>query len=263
LNKWNPHSTSVLSLHLSEDNLISQARDGVIKEWQIETGKIITTMETGSINFCRLARSKLGSSEIPLTTIATSNQNKDSISLWDLRSQQEISKLTLPQPAGLCMALSFEIIGGNEYLLSAFENGFIYCWDMKTQSVLHQIDSGWHEPIFSFALNSSHGIIGGASEEVIKFDYNVDINNDWHTSITNHAPIPKIGINHVLIRKDNKIFATAGWDYRVRVFSFKKCAPLAILKCHTNGIQQLKFSEVDNMLVACSQDGSISLWNLY
>ena len=38
------------------------------------------------------------------------------------------------------------------------------------------------------------------------------------------------GINSVSIRGDGKLFATAGWDNRVRLFSWPRSNPLAILE---------------------------------
>lgn len=259
-NKWKLHDKAVISLNLNheQDKIISQSRDGCIKEWNIETGKINFEISTDSINFCRLAYSNSNSSQSDI--IATSNQDSKSISLWDLKMQKEVAKFAPKDPAGLCMAISFESTGTDQYLVSAFENGSIYYWDLKTFSVINELISGWKEPIFSFAIDDHSGVFGGAKDEIIKFNFS---NNFESSKITNQVSILKPGINHIAIRKDKKIFASAGWDYRIRVFSWKKCTPLAILKCHTSGVQQIRFSEVDNLLVAAGQDCNISLWNIY
>lgn len=38
------------------------------------------------------------------------------------------------------------------------------------------------------------------------------------------------GIADICIRPDQRLFATAGWDGKVRVFHYKKLRPLAILQ---------------------------------
>lgn len=38
------------------------------------------------------------------------------------------------------------------------------------------------------------------------------------------------GIADLAIRQDQRIFASAGWDNKIRVFSYAKCKPLAILQ---------------------------------
>jgi len=79
--------------------------------------------------------------------------------------------------------------------------------------------------------------------------------------------IPNNGIADIKIRPDRKIFATAGWDHRLRVFSWKKYNPLAILKFHAEGLSGVDFlaHDTDNhfWLAAGSKDKRISLWDIY
>jgi WD40 repeat protein len=101
------------------------------------------------------------------------------------------------------------------------------------------------------------------------------------------------------IRNDGKVFATAGWDSRVRVYSGKTMKELAVLKWHKDGCYTVAFGEVSPLtsehshsqdstqeeapqrsiatvhqqrsqkiqqthwLVAGSKDGKISLWDIY
>lgn len=51
--------------------------------------------------------------------------------------------------------------------------------------------------------------------------------------VRNSIELHKEGISDVALRPDDKIFATAGWDGKVRVYSYKKAAPLAILKVYS------------------------------
>ncbi|KAM5433452.1 Astra associated protein 1 Asa1 [Microsporum ferrugineum] len=47
------------------------------------------------------------------------------------------------------------------------------------------------------------------------------------------------------IRADNKIFATAGWDNRIRVYGCKSMKELAVLKWHKEGCYSIAFAKVD------------------
>lgn len=38
------------------------------------------------------------------------------------------------------------------------------------------------------------------------------------------------GVADIAVRPDGRIFATAGWDQKIRIFSNKTCAPLAVLQ---------------------------------
>jgi WD40 repeat protein len=71
------------------------------------------------------------------------------------------------------------------------------------------------------------------------------------------------GVGSVAIRGDQRIFATGGWDKRVRVWDFKRLRPLAILKAHAGPVNCVVFSNTDNLLVSGSADTRIACWSLY
>lgn len=48
------------------------------------------------------------------------------------------------------------------------------------------------------------------------------------------------------VRGDQKIFATAGWDSRIRVYSCKTMKELAVLKWHSEGCYAVAFAEILN-----------------
>lgn len=56
---------------------------------------------------------------------------------------------------------------------------------------------------------------------------------------TKHA-----GQQSLVVRPDGRVFATAGWDGRVRVYSAKTMAELACLKWHREGVYAVDFAEV-------------------
>lgn len=107
---------------------------------------------------------------------------------------------------------------------------------------------------------------------------------------TKHA-----GQQSLSVRGDGKIFATAGWDGKVRVYAAKGLKELAVLKWHKEGCyatafagtlknqlegtpndegavarreltvaQQRAFkSQSTHWLAAGSKDGKVSLWDIY
>lgn len=46
------------------------------------------------------------------------------------------------------------------------------------------------------------------------------------------------------VRKDGKIFATAGWDARIRVYSTRTLKELAVLKWHQDGCYSVAFADI-------------------
>jgi len=106
------------------------------------------------------------------------------------------------------------------------------------------------------------GISGGADASLVFF--NVDVEQRC-CSLADKIVLSHNGIADVKVRGDRKILASAGWDKRVRLFSWNHVKPLAILKYHTAPVNCLGFSPLldDNLLVSGSADGRVSCWELY
>lgn len=64
--------------------------------------------------------------------------------------------------------------------------------------------------------------------------------NPIKTCQTKHS-----GQQGLQMRSDGKIFATAGWDARVRVYSAKSMKELAVLKWHKTGCYATAFAQID------------------
>lgn len=111
---------------------------------------------------------------------------------------------------------------------------------------------------------------------------------------TKHA-----GQQGLQVRNDGKIFATAGWDSKVRVYATKSLKELAVLKWHKEGCYTVAFADVEttesasaggvhknnqltitdktltvaqerqrkaetaHWLAVGSKDGKVSLWEIY
>ena len=74
----------------------------------------------------------------------------------------------------------------------------------------------------------------------------------------------KEGIGQLALRPDGRVLATAGWDFRVRLFSAKapKFKPLAVLKYHDAAVNALDFSDDSRLLATGSKDQKIALWDV-
>jgi len=258
------HGEGVLSLHnMSNNRLMSQGKDGVCKIWQIGDSnmEVLAKIETGSFSF-----GKCGVCEESGDIVASpSGIDPSRIEVWDVKSQQVIQSIgTDSDKLGLCMFVRF--LPG--VISAGYENGKIYWWDLKTGKSLlsQQLHS---EPVMCLdvvdSLTHTHtGVSGAADTKLRIFNYNLE-----EGSFTNlkEISINNPGIQEVKIREDRKIFATAGWDHRVRIYSWKKYNPLAILKYHTESVYSIDFSPLNTpggpLLASGSKDQKIALWSIY
>ena len=67
--------------------------------------------------------------------------------------------------------------------------------------------------------------------------------------ISDSRPIKIVSTKHsgqqgLRIRSDGRIFATAGWDARIRVYSTKTMKELAVLKWHKDGCYATAFADI-------------------
>ncbi|KAL4887634.1 WD40-repeat-containing domain protein [Aspergillus karnatakaensis] len=82
------------------------------------------------------------------------------------------------------------------------------------------------------------------------------------SSSTREMPLKSVNTKHagqqgLRVRSDGKIFATAGWDSRVRVYSVKTMKELAVLKWHKEGCYAVAFGEILNLDSATSDTNGV------
>uniref|UniRef100_A0ACB8FZS4 Guanine nucleotide binding protein (G protein), beta polypeptide 1-like n=2 Tax=Sphaerodactylus townsendi TaxID=933632 RepID=A0ACB8FZS4_9SAUR len=121
------------------------------------------------------------------------------------------------------------------------------------------------EPIMALDFDSEKAKgVSGSSEKMLCIwsqseQQNLEIQQTYQ--LTNP------GIADVTLRPDKKILATAGWDYRIRIFGWKKLKPLAVLDYHTAAVHCVAFSDHSHpsqrLMAAASKDYRISVWAIY
>ena len=68
------------------------------------------------------------------------------------------------------------------------------------------------------------------------------------------------GVGQLALRGDGKVIASAGWDYRVRLFATKSLRRLAVLRYHDASVNALDWSS--NLLATGSKDTKVAVWRL-
>ncbi|KAK5578999.1 hypothetical protein RB653_008675 [Dictyostelium firmibasis] len=266
-------------------NILSQGRDGVIKIWNIvdnSTFKNTYRLDTNSLSLgkCSSIYNLLSISGSGIDPTSSPSQ----VEIWDLKNKKVINKLKpnnqqLFEKLGLPMSLKLyyhnnddnnnnnnNIDSSNQSndqirLCTGYENGELLIWDLRNTSIPLVSTKLHNEPILSFALsnNSTKGISGSGDTNIIEFNINYETKQ---FNITKTHKLNNGGISEIKIRNDEKIYATAGWDKRIRIFNFKKQIPLAILKYHTESVYSIDFNS-NNILASGSKDCRIALWDIY
>ena len=185
---------------------------------------------------------------------------------------------------------------------AGYESGHVALWHRKPNTNSNTEDK-WEtlylqkphsQPVLSLDVAPSLGYFFSSSADAIVARHPFDGRSETKTLQTKHA-----GQQSLVVRSDGKIFATAGWDGRVRVYASKGMKELAVLKLHKEGCyaaafaevldgeatdadkskdsdratvrgkaltvsqQRLARSRVTHWLAAGSKDGRVSLWDIY
>jgi WD40 repeat protein len=192
-------------------------------------------------------------------------------------------------------------------VIAGYESGHTVVSQLSTEQTWQMLytTQAHTQPILSLdvSISNEYFLTSSADATIAKHPIPVSIENvimavpsvPLKTLQTKHA-----GQQGLRIRNDGKIFATAGWDSRVRVYSAKGMKELAVLKWHKDGCYSVAFADVgatvetedfeakdDNKalikrlgtmtvqeqriwkakaghwLAAGSKDGKISLWDIY
>lgn len=200
------------------------------------------------------------------------------------------------------MALQIAHVHGSLVIVAGYESGHTCLWrkDVDGSSWTCLYMSKVHsQPILSLALAQIHNVFFTSAADAIVASHSLDLSGESSRQSGRQIQTKHAGQQALTVRSDGKIFATAGWDGRMRVYSAKTMRELAVLKWHKEGCYALCFADVDpNMadaentsdqgqsqvatlthptaeqkrnrkaqtthwLAAGAKDGKVSLWDIY
>ncbi|XP_058826680.1 guanine nucleotide-binding protein subunit beta-like protein 1 [Topomyia yanbarensis] len=272
-------TSPIINITHTEDALITQEKEGYVKLWELTNSAYVLRHEvsTNHVGFCRfvyLGTPQRSPANTPTSVIIP--KGGSSISILCGRTFCERQKLTagdkahqsrLP-PLGTVMCFKPIELQGGSYLLAGYESGTIILWDLNTSKPISHIQLDGEECLMDLDYDpvTNRGICGGSSDKITVFSLD---RKTLELCRKSEIAIKNAGVHRVRIRKDLKVFASAGWDGRVRIFSWKSLRPLAVLTEHKGELMDIVYSDEKVsmwkavIMAAAGSDGQISLWDLY
>uniref|UniRef100_A0A0E0DW61 Uncharacterized protein n=1 Tax=Oryza meridionalis TaxID=40149 RepID=A0A0E0DW61_9ORYZ len=241
------------------NKIISQGRDGSCKCWEVEEAglsrRALYTIRTSTYHFCKM-------SLVKSTCSTCCTQSGLSSATGDIESQ---STVTEERELGTCCK------GPNIMAIAGQESSQVELWDIDNAikvMCLPEICSAnladhlTKQRALSIAIDGlcNGGISGGADDKIVMFGLD---HQKGAFILRKEIKLERPGIAGTAIRPDNKIAATAGWDHRIRVYSYSKGNALAVLKYHSASCNAVTFSSDSKLLASCSADTTVALWELY
>ncbi len=105
------------------------------------------------------------------------------------------------------------------------------------------------QPILSLDVSISKGFYLTSSADAIIAKHPIPIVGETLRPTIENLPLKTLQTKHsgqqgLRIRSDGKIFATAGWDSKVRVYATKSLKELAVLKWHKEGCYSIALADI-------------------
>ena len=206
--------------------------------------------------------------KFPPILIATPNAlDSGGIDIFQLPTERRVSTISSDKTTttGMVMALSMlsHPTTGHLIVISGYEDG---------QTIVHirshELPGPWlwrkvllskphSQPLLSIDVSPKADVYytSSADATIAKFAIPILSLNE----ILKDKPMKMLNTKHagqqgLSVRSDGKIFATAGWDSRIRVYSGKTMKELAVLKWHKEGCYAVAFAYVaESDIAECSQ----------
>lgn len=310
------HKLRVWRLNLNEPSSLSKtlpverAPDDQAQPW------LLYSMDMSALNFCTFATCEdqcaATTHTLPDILIASPNGlDNGGVDIFQLPKERRVSQMHSDPTVNTGMVMSVALHAGSTtkslYLICGYEDGQVSLY--QHEGVLASTGSKWKrtlllklhsQPVLSLAVTPTLDFIitTSADAQIFKIPFSAtDVSaaeNRQKSVDTKHA-----GQQGLSIRSDGKIFATAGWDSRVRIYSAKTVKELAVLKWHKAGCYSTAFAHLNPLedsisvaddgdaqavtksaleiikqerntkaqrthwLAAGGKDGKISLWDIY
>lgn len=262
--------------------------------------KILHELDVNTLNFCEFAMCYTGQETDEgrkEMLIATPGLEDGHINVISLPSENRVATIRGPNGMNTGMVMALGLIhksDGSLRVLAGYESGHACIWTQQRKGMatfqVTYLQKTHAQPILSIGIAASQGIwfTSGADAIVARHPFDEKSGEDTKTIQTKHA-----GQQGLAVRNDEKVFATAGWDGRMRVYSVKGMKELAVLRWHGEGCYAVAFAEVEvedelkstavvkaereltvaerreemarttHWLAAGSKDGKVSLWEIY
>lgn len=261
----------VWQLREGEEDSFSTALPVEVETERWKEPWLLHSLDVNTLNFCAFSMCDAPIAHTSTQTtqdatrpllVAVPGTREGHVDIFSLPSERRLHSIPPAEEGktGMVMALRILYINTSLYLIVGTESGLTsvqklnvnfnkweatYISKPHTQPVL-SLDVTSITPSLATAAASDVRYFTSSADALITSNpvQKLDENKPLKTSQTKHA-----GQQSLSVRSDGKIFATGGWDGRIRVYSAKSLKELAVLKWHKQGVYGVAFSEIKSQLV--------------
>jgi WD40 repeat protein len=180
----------------------------------------------------------------PVLIAVPSTLDSKSVDIFSLPSGTRLhTRITSTTETGMTMALALTRVNGILTLVAGYESGHVVVfrhnttagsWERRYEVKCHT------QPVLSLSISPGRTwFLTTSADSLVTRHALSDGERMMKTVDSKHS-----GLQSVCVRSDAKVFATAGWDGRFRVFSARSLKELAVLRWHNVGCYAVEFAEI-------------------
>jgi len=225
--------------------LVSGGEDKTVQFWDIQTGKLLATLEGHSGPVKSLAISPDGK-------LLVSGGEDHTVRLWDIQTRKQLATLEGHSDTVKSVAISPD----GKLLASGGEDKTVRLWDIQTRRQLAKL--GEHLATVSSVVFSPDGkqlASGGEGIAVQLWDVNT---GEKLASLEGHLGY----VESIAFSPDGKLLASGGSDNTIRLWDTQTRTQLSKLDGHSAPVSSVVFSPDGKRLASGSSDRTMRIWDI-
>jgi hypothetical protein len=242
LNNFTPEFINEIVMH-NDYLIVANDKNNTIKIWDLQTGKILNTLN-GHDNWINSVAFSPDNSKI------ISSSSDRSIKIWDTQSGKLLNTLNGHTDSILCAIFSFDDLkiasGGHDYSVKI--------WNAQSCQLLNTL-IGHTSIVYSVAFSLDNMKIASGSR-----DNSIKIWNAHSGQLLNTIVDHGYSIYSVSFSLDNTKIISGGTNGNIRIWDSESGILLKTLVGHTDWINNVIFSPNNSKIISCGFDG-IKLWS--
>ena len=234
-----------LSFDEKSQTLATGSHDQSIKLWDVKTGNLIRTIDSGSRVY-----SLAFSQDYDLLA---SSGDKKAVKLWDVRTGE--CQRVLKGHGTWVGAIAFGRNDSGEVLASGSNDGSIRLWDIPSGRCIQHLVTG-DSSVHSLSFDAqSHRLASGSADKTVKV-WNVDTGECTQT-LKGHSD----WVRSVSLTAGGRLLASGSNDRTIRLWDTYTGRCIRTIEAHATRVWSVAFSPDKTTLASGSDDRTIKLWD--
>ncbi|KAL8850020.1 MAG: hypothetical protein Q9221_005037 [Calogaya cf. arnoldii] len=203
----------------------------------------------------------------PILIAVPNTMDSGGIDIYQLPSESRAAVIHADRhiTTGMVMALEIQTESTKLQVVAGYESGHTMVWVQNDPGAQFQrlyCAQPHSQPTLVLSMSvlpSQDSYLTSSADAIIAKHPLPAVPGIWKTEL---KPFKVVQTKHsgqqgLQVRSDGRVFATAGWDARVRVYSAKTMKELAVLKWHKVGCYTTAFAEIGSCCPIKAEDHSV------